>query len=107
MKVKLGCHEYTVLMKPPEDMEGLWGKIYYGKQKIVLNQELSNSRLFQVLLHEVLHDINMRSGYQIGESGNELENRIECITNGLADFLIENNIVSINPIENILIESEK
>lgn len=67
------------------------GKIYYQEEKIEIDKSLTENLKIETLIHEVLHGILEKLGY---DDLNDDEQKVQSIASTLYLVLKENNIIS-------------
>ena len=93
MKIKIGCHEYEVEYKDAVLIKGeeVFGKINMSTDTITICSELSESRKFSTLIHEVTHGILEEIGNPFVKLMDE-EHFVKPFANILSQVLIDNNL---------------
>ena len=87
-RVKIACDYWDIEFqeKPVQDAELCRGYCIASERKIVLQEELSDTRLMETFLHESLHAID--DAYRIGLT----ETQVNVLGVALIDFIRENKI---------------
>ena len=87
-KLKICGHTYKVEVKkePTADGEVVFGACFQKEQKIVLQKGMSEDRVKEVILHEVLHAIDEELRLDLGE------HRVNTLGIMLKDFICTNKV---------------
>lgn len=96
-KLKVGAHLFDVkVTKVKDDAKGTnnWGKTSYARCNMYLDSELSQSRLEETFIHEILHVCFDQAGLQGKyKEESEEENLVNSLANQLYPILKNNNLL--------------
>ena len=92
-KIKIGYKTYDIIYDNKGlQNDGFYGQIDYDGNKIRLRSDYDKTEQLNTFIHEVLHGILYQSG---DKNLREDENLINCITNGLTQVIVDNDIKDI------------
>ena len=89
-KIKIGYKTYDIVYDNKGlHNDGLHGQIDYDGNKIILSDDYDKTEQLNTFLHEILHGIF----HQVGDRKlRKNETLINCISNGLVQVIVDNNI---------------
>lgn len=91
-KLKIMATEYAVEeVEQIDKYERLLGQIDYAEQKIKIDKNISEDMKKETLIHEILHGILEKLGYQ---ELNEEEQKVHSIASTMYLVLKENKLIS-------------
>lgn len=95
-KLKVGAHTFTVRKANARDAEkgsDYWGKTDYSNATITIDNEVQQSKMEEVLLHEILHVCFDHSGLNVKYDRGEEENIVNALSNQLYMILKVNKLI--------------
>lgn len=99
MRIKIGGNIYDVEFQKDlineENEKNVWGLFLQDKNKIVIEDNLSNQTKLEVFLHECMHAIFYSGNLGVFVKKNQEENLITALASWLYAFIKDNNIEEI------------
>ncbi len=92
LKINICGKLYTINLHEEEIRENnelVWGNIDFKTQNINIYKNLDSSRIFSILMHEIIHGVCDAANVDCKEKD------VDRIANILSDTLIRNNIYSL------------
>ena len=89
-KIKIGYKTYDIVYDNKYlDEKELTGEIDYYNKKIIIRNDRDEVEFLNTFIHEIIHGIFYHSG---DRNLKEDEDLINCLTNGLIQVIVDNNI---------------